>query len=124
MSVKNKQPRYATGGNDGVEKRLEFDLSKKDFSLFVSSTDLLGYSKYYVHVQTVGATGTSGTAAISQGPSKEGGDHTTLGPGVAIVATGFGQQFGDVHASYIGVDLSPLTLGSVGRLIVTIIGKQ
>lgn len=114
------KPTHTFEGNisTGIQYEWELDLSKKDFSRQLV-IDALGFAFGSITIQTVKATGTSGTVICMQG--------NQLNQLVAIsdksqgISANSAWNIVDVVVScrYFVVDLTSATLGSVGKIIIS-----
>jgi hypothetical protein len=105
---------------------IELDLAEGGFPAKLKSLDLLGMSQAAISVQCIGCTGTSGNIIGNQGNDPSPALHVAFTSAVTI-ATGANTNnvFIDIplSGSHLSLDLSGLTLGSVGRMIITIVAK-
>jgi len=127
MASKLKKNNRNAGSVSGVSLQSELDLTTKDFSKSIKGPDMLGMSKCTVSIQCISATGTSGNVKIEQGIDVNPSLHKPFSPAV-VIALGtntnnaeFDIPLGGTHVS---VDLSGATLGVLGKILITFIGKR
>ena len=120
-----KQTRNASNIS-GRSHTIELDLAEGGFPAKLKSIDLLGLSTVCVSVQCIGCTGTSGNIIGSQGNDPNPSLHVPFTSAISI-ATGVNTNNVSIDnplsGSHLSLDLTGLTLGSVGRIIITIVAK-
>ena len=112
--------------NTGVHTQFEIDLNTTGFSGGNIAADCLGYSKVAVSVTSIGATGTSGSAAIKQSNYENVSDATQIETAQLTVTANDTDQVFDLQVSgrYVLVDVTEVTFGLVGKVQIDIIAKR
>lgn len=120
-----EEVRKASRAQGGVQRRIEMDLADlKDSKLTYISPDGLSHSKYYIHIQTVDCAGTSGNVTVATGPSKNYASMIATGTTLALGADVIVEDSGDLFAPFFGISLKGATLGTQGKLIITLVCKD
>ena len=112
--------------SEGSAHRITFDLAtnKPSKTLMPKQHNFLQYKNVSVEIICEGCTGTSGDVKLQESNDK--GSHqydTTLTVALGVTTANYTKVL-DMLATDIVLDFSTATLGSVGKMIITITGKE
>lgn len=119
-----KQLNSSGNVNAGEHYKAEYNL-ETDGRSNTLEIPVLGFNIASVVITTIGATGTAGTARMKQSVSGEPGTNFSPDATLVVGPSGSTSVFGlPVTGSKLKIDLSQVTFGIIGRLIVEVVLKK